>query len=195
MTVNVTVPIKVKEPVPVCCQTCAWTGPTDSPGMLGVIAVACVGNGTVKVVLPVRAVARACDDHARAPHEVHHRQPEAEVREPVARNREAGRRASRSTGFGMMALTTGRAGVSDREGGCADQAVMCSRPSVATPAPDRPGGEPGMFGVIAVACVGNGTVRSCAPSWPWPALARARWCSARSSPSAARSPGSRTRCP
>ena len=60
VTVNVTVPIKVKELVPVCCQTCAWTGPTDSPGMLGVIAVACVGNGTVKLVLPVSAVARAC---------------------------------------------------------------------------------------------------------------------------------------
>src|SRR5262245_66163510 len=28
--------------------------------MLGVIAVACVGNGTVRVVLPVSAVARAC---------------------------------------------------------------------------------------------------------------------------------------
>src|SRR5262249_57776430 len=43
----------------VCCHTWATTGPADSPGMLGVIAVACVGYGTVKVVLPARAVARA----------------------------------------------------------------------------------------------------------------------------------------
>src|SRR2546427_541070 len=45
--------------VPVCCQTWAWTGPADSPGRFGVIAVAGVGKGTVSVV-PVRAVARAC---------------------------------------------------------------------------------------------------------------------------------------
>ena len=43
----------------VCCHTWATTGPTDNPGMLGVIAVACVGYGTVKVVFPTRAVARA----------------------------------------------------------------------------------------------------------------------------------------
>src|SRR3989442_5122471 len=32
----------------------------DNPGRFGVIAVAGVGKGTVSVVLPVRAVARAC---------------------------------------------------------------------------------------------------------------------------------------
>ena len=35
------------------------TDPADSPGRLGAIAVAVVGNGTASVVLPVRAVARA----------------------------------------------------------------------------------------------------------------------------------------
>src|SRR5262249_57481270 len=44
----------------VCCKTWACTGPAESPDMFGVIAVACVGNGTVRVVLPVSAVARAC---------------------------------------------------------------------------------------------------------------------------------------
>src|SRR3989442_929647 len=46
--------------LPVCCQTWAWTGPADSPGRFGVIDVAGVGKGTVSVVPPVRAVARAC---------------------------------------------------------------------------------------------------------------------------------------
>src|SRR5262249_56652257 len=44
----------------VWCQTGPSTGPAESPDMFGVIAVACVGNGTVRVVLPVSAVARAC---------------------------------------------------------------------------------------------------------------------------------------
>src|SRR5262249_48157054 len=44
----------------VCRRPGARPGPADSPGMLGVIAVACVGSGTVKVVLPASAVARAC---------------------------------------------------------------------------------------------------------------------------------------
>ncbi|PYN84285.1 MAG: hypothetical protein DMD87_28105 [Candidatus Rokuibacteriota bacterium] len=34
--------------------------PGDSPGKFGVSDVACVGNGTVSVVLPASAVARAC---------------------------------------------------------------------------------------------------------------------------------------
>src|SRR5207249_12109302 len=52
--------MKLKELVPVCCQTWAWTVPVDSPGRFGVSDVACVGNGTVSVVLPASAVARAC---------------------------------------------------------------------------------------------------------------------------------------
>ena len=60
VTVSVALPIRLKVgALPVCCQTWAWTVPADSPGMLGVIAVACVGKGTVKVVFPARAVARA----------------------------------------------------------------------------------------------------------------------------------------
>src|SRR5438874_440238 len=50
VTVSVALPIRLKVGVlDVCCHTCACTGPADSPGMFGVIAVACVGNGTVRV--------------------------------------------------------------------------------------------------------------------------------------------------
>src|SRR6267142_2810950 len=60
ITVSVTLPARLKELAPVCCQTCAWTLPTESPGTFGVSEVACVGNGTVNVVLPESPVARAC---------------------------------------------------------------------------------------------------------------------------------------
>src|SRR5207249_227325 len=54
-------PIRLKVgALPVCCQTWAWTGPADSPGRFGVIDVAGVGKGTVSVLPPVSAVARAC---------------------------------------------------------------------------------------------------------------------------------------
>ncbi len=44
MTVSAALPTRLKVGVlDVCCQTWAWTVPTDSPGMLGVIEVACVG--------------------------------------------------------------------------------------------------------------------------------------------------------
>src|SRR5262245_18458486 len=59
-TLIVALPSSVKGGVgEVCCHTWATTGPADSPGMLGLLAVACVGYGIVKVVLPARAVARA----------------------------------------------------------------------------------------------------------------------------------------
>ena len=60
MTVSAALPMKLKELVPVCCQTWAWTVPVDSPGRFGVSVVAVVGNGTVSVVFPASAVARAC---------------------------------------------------------------------------------------------------------------------------------------
>src|SRR5262245_49389750 len=60
VTVSAALPISVKALADVCCQTCTWTEPADKPGMFGVIAVACVGNGTVRVVPPASAVARAC---------------------------------------------------------------------------------------------------------------------------------------
>jgi len=51
VTVSAALPIRLKVgPLPVCCQTWAWTGPADSPGRFGVIAVAGVGKGTVSVV-------------------------------------------------------------------------------------------------------------------------------------------------
>src|SRR5262249_62300679 len=52
-------PISVYVRVPVCTYTCACTVPADRPGRFGAMAVAAVGNGTVSVVLPVMAVARA----------------------------------------------------------------------------------------------------------------------------------------
>src|SRR5215510_16594590 len=60
VTVSATVVTRLNELLDVCCHTWTWTDPADSPGMFGVIAVDCVGNGTVRVVPPVRAVARAC---------------------------------------------------------------------------------------------------------------------------------------
>src|SRR5256712_9070518 len=46
--------------LPVVCGARACAGPADSPGRFGVIDVAGVGKGTVSVLPPVRAVARAC---------------------------------------------------------------------------------------------------------------------------------------
>src|SRR3989454_6083956 len=61
VTVSAALPIRLKVgALPVCCQTWASTGPANSPGRFGVIDVAGVGKGTVSVVLPVSAVARAC---------------------------------------------------------------------------------------------------------------------------------------
>src|SRR5262245_54314819 len=61
LTVSVALPISVKGGAgEVACHTWACTGPADSPGMFGVIAVACVGNGTVRFAPPFRPVARAC---------------------------------------------------------------------------------------------------------------------------------------
>src|SRR2546425_13158474 len=59
--VSGTLPSRLKRPAPVWRNTCTSTGPADSPGRPGVFGswVAAVGKGTVSVVLPVRAVARA----------------------------------------------------------------------------------------------------------------------------------------
>src|SRR5262250_1012118 len=54
-----TLPISVYVTFPVCTYTWACTLPADRPGRFGAMAVAAVGNGTVSVVLPVIAVARA----------------------------------------------------------------------------------------------------------------------------------------
>src|SRR2546425_703862 len=61
VTVSAALPIRLKSgDVCACCHTWAWIPPADSPGRFGVIDVAGVGKGTVSVVPPVRAVARAC---------------------------------------------------------------------------------------------------------------------------------------
>src|SRR5262249_9920864 len=57
--VNGTLPISVYVTFPVCTYTWACTLPADRPGRFGAMAVAAVGNGTVRLVLPVIAVARA----------------------------------------------------------------------------------------------------------------------------------------
>ncbi len=77
---------------PICCHTCACTGPADSPGRFGVSAVAGVGTGTVKVVLPARAVARACAIKVVPRMKFTIGSPKPEVREARARDREGGRR-------------------------------------------------------------------------------------------------------
>src|SRR5215470_18581067 len=57
--VSGTLPISVYVTVPVCTYTCACTVPTDRPGRFGAMAVAAVGKGTVRLVPPAIAVARA----------------------------------------------------------------------------------------------------------------------------------------
>ena len=108
MTVSVALPTRLKVGVlDVCCQTWAWTVPTDSPGMLGVIAVACVGNGTVKVVLPVRAVARACAINVlpRMKFTIGNPNPRFAKPPPVIVKLAGG--LARSTVLGVMPLTPG----------------------------------------------------------------------------------------
>src|SRR5215510_2737380 len=163
--INAALPISVKELVPVCCQTCASTRPTDNPGMFGVIAVACVGNGTVRVALPLSAVARACAIKVVPRMKFTTGRPKPRSAKPVPVIVKLAGGVARSIGFGVIPLTLGAGRVSFTvsvvvpirvKGGALE--VCCQ-----TWACTGPAESPDMFGVIAVACVGNGTVRVVLP--------------------------------
>src|SRR2546428_750337 len=161
VTVSAALPIRLKVgALPVCCQTWAWTGPADSPGRFGVIAVAGVGKGTVSVVPPgsPEAPPRASSDVPRT--KVATGMPKPRFAQPwpvivklagwVATSIELGlilfflmiRRPPRSTLFPYTTLF--------RSGALP---VCCQ-----TWAWTGPADSPGRFGVIAVAGVGKGTV-------------------------------------
>ncbi len=111
LTPRVSVTVSVAPPIilnvgalPVCCHTWAWTGPVDSPGMLGVIAVACVGYGTVKVV-PVMAVVRACAIKVPPRVKLMTGRPKPRFTKPLPVIVKLAGGLARSTELGAMALT------------------------------------------------------------------------------------------
>src|SRR5262249_18272938 len=73
--------------------------------MFGVIAVACVGNGTVNVVPPVSAVARACAIKVvpRMKFTTGRPKPKSANPEPVIRSEEG--RVGKASGLGGIPLT------------------------------------------------------------------------------------------
>src|SRR2546427_12687570 len=106
VTVSAALPIRLKVgALPVCCQTWAWTGPADSPGRFGVIAVAGVGKGTVSVVVPVRAVARACASSVVPRMKFTIGRPKPRVAKPLPVTVKLAGGVVRSIGLGGMALT------------------------------------------------------------------------------------------
>src|SRR6267142_1949453 len=167
ITVSVTLPARLKELAPVCCQTCAWTLPTESPGTFGVSEVACVGNGTVNVVLPESPVARACaiTTLLRTKFTTGRPKPRFASPPPVTVKFAAG--VARSTGFGVMPLTPGTDRVS-----VTVSVKLTMRLKVLAPvcchtcACTCPAESPGTFGVSEVACVGYGTVNVVLPESP-----------------------------
>src|SRR5437762_3014512 len=106
VTVSVALPIRLKVGVlDVCCHTCACTGPAESPGMFGVIAVACVGNGTVRVVFPMRAVLRACAIKVPFRTKFTTGRPKPRFAKPLPVIVKVAGGLARSTELGTMALT------------------------------------------------------------------------------------------
>src|SRR5437899_2499335 len=157
VTVSAALPIRLKVgALPVCCQTWASTGPADSPGRFGVIDVAGVGKGTVSVVPPVRAVARACASSVVPRMKFTIGRPKPRFAKPLPVIVKLAGGVARSIELGVMPLTpgTGQIGRASRRGR-KDGAlpVGCQ-----TWAWTGPADSPGRFGVIDVAGVGKGTV-------------------------------------
>src|SRR5882724_11598015 len=166
VTVSVALPIRLKVgALPVCCQTWAWTVPADSPGLLGVIAVACVGNGTVKVVLPLSAVARACAIKVLPRMKFTTGRPKPRFAKPLPVIVKVAGGSARSIGLGLTPFTpgTGRVSVTVSVALPIRLKVGALPVCCQTCAWTVPADSPGMLGVIAVACVGNGTVKVVLP--------------------------------
>src|SRR5262245_13524144 len=167
LTVSVKLPITSKRGAgEVACHTWACTGPADSPGRFGVIAVACVGNGTVRVVLPVSPVARAWAISVVPRMKFTTGSPKPRFAKPVPVIVKLAGGDARSIGFGVMPVTlgAGRVSLTVRPTLPIRLKVGVAEICCHTWACTGPADSPGMFGVIAVACVGNGTVRVVFPA-------------------------------
>src|SRR5712691_9107725 len=115
LTVSVTLSSRLKLPAPVWRKTCTSTGPADSPGRFGARAVAAVGNGTVSVVLPVRAVARACARTNPLRTKLTTGSPNPRFAKPLPVRVKLAGGAARSIELGVMALTPGAVPVTARD--------------------------------------------------------------------------------
>src|SRR2546425_9445191 len=89
--------------------------PADSPGRLGAIAVALVGNGTASVVLPVRAVARACARSTPLRTKLTTGSPKPRFAKPALVMVKPAGGVARSAVLGVMELTSGAVPVTARE--------------------------------------------------------------------------------
>src|SRR3989442_923608 len=132
----------------------------DSPGRFGVIDVAGVGKGTVSVVPPVRAVARASSGShtSRIKLPLHIAYPLLAEPLPVIVKLAGG--VARSIELGVMPLTPGTGPVSVTVSAALLFFLMIRRPPRSTLFPYTTlfRSSPGRFGVIDVAGVGKGTV-------------------------------------
>src|SRR2546425_946764 len=159
--VSGTLPSRLKRPAPVWRNTCTSTGPADSPGRPGVFGscVAAVGNGTVSVVLPVRAEARACASTVPPRTKFATGSPNPRFAKPLPVTVKLAGGATRSIELGVIALTPG--------GGRASVTASESLPTRLKPrvpvwrntcTSTGPADSPGTLGVSVVALVGKGTV-------------------------------------
>src|SRR5262245_38196789 len=80
--------------------------------MFGVTAVACVGNGTVRVVLPVSAVARAWASKAVARRKLTTGRPKPRFEKPLPVIVKLAGGVAKSMVFGVIPLTPGMGRVS-----------------------------------------------------------------------------------
>src|SRR5881409_4370992 len=165
VTVSAALPTKLKELVPVCCQTWAWTVPAESPDMFGVSDVAGVGYGTVNVVLPLSPVARACAIKVPLRTKFTTGRPKPRFAKPPPVIVKVAGGLARSIVPGVIPLTP-RMSVTVSVAlpirlklGALD--VCCQTWAWTVPAE-----SPGMFGVSDVAGVGYGTVNVVLPLSP-----------------------------
>src|SRR2546428_252733 len=112
VTVSAALPIRLKVgALPVCCQTWAWTGPADSPGRFGVIAVAGVGKGTGSVLL-FKGYADPRDLRAFPTRRSSDRRPKPRFAKPLPVIVKLAGGVARSIELGVMPLTPGTGRVS-----------------------------------------------------------------------------------
>src|SRR5215813_13282202 len=112
--VNGTLPISVYVTFPVCTYTWACTLPAERPGRFGAMAVAVVGNGTVRLVLPVIALARAWAISMPFRVKFATGRPKPRFAKPVPVMVKLAGGATTSTVLGVMLLTPGTVPVTRR---------------------------------------------------------------------------------
>src|SRR5262249_9769760 len=154
VTVSVALPRRLNVgALPVCCQTWACTVPAASPGMFGVSEVACVGNGTCKVVLPESPVARACAIQVPLSTQLTDGSPKPKFAKPAPVIVKLLGGVARSNAFGVIPLTP-RVSVTTNVMLPTRLKVGALPVCCQTSAFTVPVESPGMFGVSDVACVG-----------------------------------------